>query len=240
MRYVNRPVMHDAQYDFHLFHGGVPIGLPAPWKSTRLLSLCNLAFKKMALSGLSTQCSVVRDLWDAFLRQAKFRLSVVRSAVSQPRPLLVCNLLVERVAPWIPVCFLPRLPVAVLSGLRVPGSPAPSRLFPVCVFLLVAVSGLVSFFGCRAPTQEPASAGIPLPSSREVRVCPHPCSMTQERHGSYCLGFPSCLQRMALGTVLCLCGVIMPASNYKNDVHIFPQELVAKVAKLHLPAHVEG
>ena len=45
---------------------------------------------------------------------------------------------------------------------------------------------------------------FPLPSSREVRVCPRLCSMTQERYGSCCLGFPSYLQRKALGTVLCL------------------------------------
>ena len=40
--------------------------------------------------------------------------------------------------------------------------PAPSQPFPVCVFLWVAGSGLVSFFGCWAPTQEPVSAGIPF------------------------------------------------------------------------------
>ena len=45
---------------------------------------------------------------------------------------------------------------------------------------------------------------FPLPSSREVRVCPRLCSMTQERCGSYCLGVPYYLQRKALGTVLCL------------------------------------
>ena len=61
-RYTNSFVTHDAvpaQHEPLLFHGGVPLALPAPTKSIRFLGLRNLTFKT-ALSGLGTQCGVVR------------------------------------------------------------------------------------------------------------------------------------------------------------------------------------
>ena len=63
LRYTNSFVTHDAvpaQHEPLLFHGGVPLALPAPTKSIRFLGLRNLTFKT-ALSGLGTQCGVVRS-----------------------------------------------------------------------------------------------------------------------------------------------------------------------------------